>query len=141
VGERQQLVQTNLDRLAERVPPWADGVRSWPPRRIAAAVAVVVLVAVLAVSCLGGSDGRADVPVMSDGVNAGVHGVRAPSDAEGGTLRVVAAEVDSLDPQRSYLPGVWDLMRLDTRTLVTNSTKPGSTGDLVPDLATDLGTT
>jgi peptide/nickel transport system substrate-binding protein len=32
-------------------------------------------------------------------------------------------------------------MRLYTRTLVTYSTEPGSTGELVPDLATDLGTT
>jgi peptide/nickel transport system substrate-binding protein len=141
VGERQQLVQTNQDRLAGRVPAWARGVRSWPPRRVLAAAAVVLLVAVLAVSCLGGSDGRADVPVMSDGANAGVTGVRAPSDGEGGVLRVVAADIDSLDPQRSYLPGVWNLMRLYTRTLVTYSTEPGSTGDLVPDLATDLGTT
>jgi peptide/nickel transport system substrate-binding protein len=141
VGERQQLVQMNLDRLAERVPPWARAARSWPRRRILAAAAVVLLVLVLAVSCLGGSDGRADVPVLSDGPNTGVTGVRAPSDADGGTLRVVAAEVDSLDPQRSYLPGVWNLMRLYTRTLVTYSTEPGSTSELVPDLATDLGTT
>jgi peptide/nickel transport system substrate-binding protein len=141
VGERQQLVQTNLDRLAGRVPSWARDVRAWSLRRVLAAAAVVLLVAVLAGSCLGGADGRADVPVMSDGADAGVRGVRAPSDASGGTLRVVAAEVDSLDPQRSYLPGVWNLMRLYTRTLVTYSTEPGSTGQLVPDLATDLGTT
>ncbi len=141
MGEQQQLVQTNRDRLSERVPPWARAVRSWPLRRVLVAAAVLLLVAVLAVSCLGGSDGRADVPVMSDGPNAGIDGVRAPSDADGGTLRVVAAEVDSLDPQRSYSPGVWNLMRLYTRTLVTYSTEPGSTGELVPDLATDLGTT
>jgi peptide/nickel transport system substrate-binding protein len=52
---------------------------------------------------------------------------------------VVSAEIDSLDPQRSYLPGVWNLMRLYTRTLVTYSAKPGHTDELVPDLATDLG--
>jgi len=141
VGERQQLVHSNLERLAERVPPWARAARSWPLRRVLPAAAVVLLIAVLAVSCLGGSDGRADVPVMSDGANAGVDGVRAPSDADGGTLRVVAADVDSLDPQRSYLPGVWNLMRLYTRTLVTYSAEPGATGELVPDLATDLGKT
>jgi hypothetical protein len=141
VGERQQLVQTNLDRRPGRGPEWAREVRSWPRRRIAAAVVVVLLVLVLAVSCLGGADGRADVPVMSDGANAGVTAVRAPSGATGGTLRVVAADVDSLDPQRSYDPGVWNLMRLYTRTLVTYSTKPGATEELVPDLATDLGTT
>jgi peptide/nickel transport system substrate-binding protein len=141
VGERQQLVQTNQDRHAGRAPARARGVRSWPPRRMLAAAAVVLLVAVIAVSCLGGSDGRADVPVMSDGPNTGVTGVRAPSDGDGGVLRVVAADIDSLDPQRSYLPGVWNLMRLYTRTLVTYSTEPGSTGELVPDLATDVGTT
>jgi peptide/nickel transport system substrate-binding protein len=141
VGERQQLVQTNLDRLAGRAPSWAREVRAWSPRRMLAAAALVLLVAVLAASCLGGADGRADVPVLSDGADAGVRGVRAPSDSSGGTLRVVAAEVDSLDPQRSYLPGVWNLMRLYTRTLVTYSTEPGSTGELVPDLATDLGRT
>ena len=48
--------------------------------------------------------------------------------------------IDSLDPQRSYLPGVWNLMRLYTRTLVTYSSEPGETDQLVPDLATDLGT-
>jgi peptide/nickel transport system substrate-binding protein len=69
-----------------------------------------------------------------------VEGVRSPSDETGGTLRVVAPEIDSLDPQRSYLPGVWNLMRLYTRTLVTYSSQPGATDELVPDLATDLGT-
>jgi peptide/nickel transport system substrate-binding protein len=134
-------VQRNREPLSDRAPDWAGTVRSWPLRRVLMVAAVVLLVAVLAVSCLGGSDGRADVPVLSDGPNAGVDGVRSPSEARGGTLRVVAAEIDSLDPQRSYLPGVWNLMRLYTRTLVTYSTEPGSTGTLVPDLATDLGTT
>jgi peptide/nickel transport system substrate-binding protein len=101
---------------------------------------VVVLVIVLAVSCGGGAGGRVDVPVLSAGANAGVDGVRSPSDKSGGTLRVVAPEIDSLDPQRSYLPGVWNLMRLYTRTLVTYSAQPGNTDQVVPDLATDLGT-
>jgi peptide/nickel transport system substrate-binding protein len=100
----------------------------------------VVLVVVLAVSCGGGTGGRADVPVVGGATDAGVSGVRAPSDRPGGTLRVVSAEVDSLDPQRSYLPGMWNLMRLYARTLVTYSSEPGSTDQLVPDLATDLGT-
>ena len=72
--------------------------------------------------------------------DAGVTGVRAPSTEPGGTLRVVAADIDSLDPQRSYLPGMWNLMRLYTRTLVTYGSEPGATDELVPDLATDLGT-
>jgi peptide/nickel transport system substrate-binding protein len=126
-----------LERLASRRPAWARG---WSRRRILAAAAVVVLIVVFAVSCGGGAGGRADVPVVEGSPDAGVTGVRAPSDRTGGTLRVVSAEIDSLDPQRSYLPGMWNLMRLYTRTLVTYSSDPGHTDDLVPDLATDLGT-
>jgi peptide/nickel transport system substrate-binding protein len=137
VGEQQQAVQIDLEQLSSRLPSWA---REWSRRRWLAAGAVVLLVLVVAVSRIGGGDGRADVPVLSDGANAGVAGVRSPSDERGGTLRVVSAELDSLDPQRSYLPGAWNLMRLYTRTLVTFSSEPGRTGELVPDLATDLGT-
>jgi peptide/nickel transport system substrate-binding protein len=127
-----------VESVLQRLPDWA---RTWPRRRIVVAGVVVLLVVALAVSCLGGAGGRADVPVVEGEPNAGVTGVRAPSDESGGTLRVVAASIDSLDPQRSYLPGVWNLMRLYTRTLVTYSPRPGATGELVPDLATDLGTT
>ena len=109
-------------------------------RRVLAAVAVVALVVVLAVSCLGGAGSRADIPVLADGADAGLEGVRSPSDRTGGTLRVAAPTIESLDPQRSYSPGVWNLMRLYTRTLVTYSSEPGATEQLVPDLATDLGT-
>ncbi|MGZ4539650.1 MAG: ABC transporter substrate-binding protein [Blastococcus sp.] len=129
-------MEQTLERLTGRLPAWARG---WPRRRILAAAAIVALIVVLAVSCGSAGGGRADVPVLGGGTDAGVSGVRAPSTAHGGTLRVVAADVDSLDPQRSYLPGVWNLMRLYTRTLVTYATAPGHTGELVPDLATDLG--
>jgi peptide/nickel transport system substrate-binding protein len=128
---------TTLARLAGHVPAWA---RSPARRRVLAVAAVVVLVVVLAVSCSGGAGGRAEVPVVEGSADAGVTGVRAPSERTGGTLRVVSAEIDSLDPQRSYLPGVWNLMRLYTRTLVTYSSEPGRTDELVPDLAGDLGT-
>ena len=131
------MVQQRLERLADRLLAWAHG---WPRRRILGSAAVLLLVVVLAVSCLGGAGGRADVPVLADGADAGVGNVRSPSEASGGTLRVVAPAIDSLDPQRSYLPGVWNLMRLYTRTLVTYSSEPGATDELVPDLATDLGT-
>ena len=130
-------MEKTLERSSQRLPAWA---RDWSKRRLAAAAVVVVLVVVVAVSCAGGSDGRADVPVLADGADAGIDGVRSPSDEAGGTLRVVAGEITSLDPQRSYQPGVWNLMRLYTRTLVTYSSTPGSTGELVPDLATDTGT-
>jgi peptide/nickel transport system substrate-binding protein len=90
--------------------------------------------------CGGGNSGAAGVPTQVGEADAAVSGVRAPSDAAGGTLRLVTGNVDSLDPQRSYLPGVWNLMRLYVRTLVTYSSEPGRTDELVPDLATDLGT-
>ncbi|SDG29169.1 ABC transporter substrate-binding protein [Klenkia brasiliensis] len=108
------------------------------PRR--ALPALLLLVALLA-GCTGGDPGDRAVPTASGAPDAGVDGLRAPSDATGGTLRLVTAQVDSLDPQRSYLPAVWNLMRLYARTLVTYSSEPGSTEQLVPDLATDLGTT
>lgn len=126
-----------LERLTGRLPAWA---RSRVGQRVLAAGGVVLLVLVLAVSCLGGAGGRADVPVAEGEPDAGIDGVRAPSEETGGTLRVVAPTPDSLDPQRSYLPGIWNLMRLYTRTLVTYSSEPGRTDELVPDLATDLGT-
>jgi peptide/nickel transport system substrate-binding protein len=129
-------VDKTLERLGSRLPPWARG---WARRRVLAIAAVVVLVAGIAVSC-SSTGGRVDVPVVEAAANAGVDGVRAPSEKTGGTLRVVSPEIDSLDPQRSYLPGVWNLMRLYTRTLVTYATEPGHTGELVADLATDLGT-
>jgi len=136
-GGGQQVVERTQERPGSRLPAWTRG---WSRRRILAGAAVVLLVVVIAVSCGGGSGGGAEVPVVEGTANAGVDGVRAPSTATGETLRVVSAEIDSLDPQRSYLPGVWNLMRLYTRTLVTYSSEPGSTDQLVPDLATDRGT-
>ena len=106
-------------------------------RRCAAALACLLLVA----GCGSGNTGVAGVPTQAGEPDAGVDGVRAPSDQTGGTLRLVTGPLDSLDPQRSYLPGVWNLMRLYVRTLVTYSPEPGRTDELVPDLATDLGTT
>ncbi|WP_409329307.1 ABC transporter substrate-binding protein [Trujillonella humicola] len=137
-------MSSTLERTGRRRPSWLRGTRG----RIAGLAVVVVLVVAVVVACGvgpgglgGGRDAGDPVPVLGDGADAGVTGVRAPSDADGGTLRVVAGEIDSLDPQRSYSPGVWNLMRLYTRTLVTYSPVPGETDSLVPDLATDLGST
>ena len=126
-----------MENTLERGPAWARGTRG----RVVGVAAVVLLVVGTAVSCAGAGEDGPTLPVFGGGPDAGVTGVRAPSDVPGGTLRVVTGEVDNLDPQRSYLPGVWNLMRLYTRTLVSYDSEPGRTGELVPDLATDLGTT
>jgi peptide/nickel transport system substrate-binding protein len=99
------------------------------------------LLALLLTGCGSGNSGAAGVPTVRGEADSGVDGVRAPSDTTGGTLRLVTGEVDNLDPQRSYTPGVWNLMRLYARTLVTYSPKPGHTDELVGDLATDTGST
>ncbi|KQS63669.1 ABC transporter substrate-binding protein [Modestobacter sp. Leaf380] len=101
-------------------------------------VAVLLLLALVA-GCSADGEPDAAVPTQSGAADGGLDGVRAPSDERGGTLRLVTSQVDSLDPQRSYVPGVWNLMRLYVRTLVTYSSEPGRTDELVPDLATDLG--
>ncbi|MCW2675587.1 MAG: appA [Modestobacter sp.] len=109
------------------------------PSRVRLATALLVLLT-LVTACGSSNSGAAGVPTQVGEPDAGVTGVRAPSEQTGGTLRLVAGPVDSLDPQRSYVPGVWNLMRLYARTLVTYSSRPGHTDELVPDLATDLGT-
>jgi peptide/nickel transport system substrate-binding protein len=100
-----------------------------------------VLLSLVLAGCGSGNSGAAGVPTQPGEADSAVDGVRAPSDEAGGTLRLVSGEIDSLDPQRSYVPGVWDLMRLYVRTLVTYSAEAGRTDELVADLATDLGTT
>jgi len=112
------------------------------PTRVALGWLPVLLSTVLLLSAC--SNGEPDIEEAANTAeasqDAAVEGMRAPSTADGGTLRAVAPAVDSLDPARSYLPWVWNLMRLYTRTLVTYDGAPGAAGtELVPDLATGLG--
>jgi hypothetical protein len=71
------------------------------------------------------------------GWNAAVGGVVHPSTASGGTLRLVsAADVDSLDPARTYYVWVWLLHRMLNCTLMAYPTDAGPAGlTPVPDLA------
>jgi peptide/nickel transport system substrate-binding protein len=81
-------------------------------------------------------------PAAVKGLDTGSTGVRLPSTTPGGTLRLVTGTVDSLDPARSYSPGVWNVMRLYTRQLVAFAPRPGTDGArTVPDLATAPGRT
>ena len=77
---------------------------------------------VVAVSCGGGTGGRADVPVVEGSADAG-------RDRRPGAVGPAPAARCGWSPQRSTAwtrsgptcPGVWNLMRLYTRTLVTYS--------------------
>lgn len=75
------------------------------------------------------------------GWDAGVGAVVNPSSRRGGTLRLVtSADVDSLDPARTYYVWVWLLQRLLSRTLMAYPTEAGPAGlDPVPDLAAAPG--
>jgi peptide/nickel transport system substrate-binding protein len=109
-------------------------------------VAWVLAAVLLGVGVLAGcQSGPADTtldPAAIKGLDTGSSGVRAPSAKAGGTLTLVTGAVDSLDPARSYSPGVWNVMRLYTRQLVAYAPAPGADGTLVvPDLATAPGRT
>jgi peptide/nickel transport system substrate-binding protein len=111
-------------------------------RPAAALAAVLALLAGPAAGCRNGLGGTATDPSAVRGLDTGSTGVRQPSGARGGTLRLVSGTVDNLDPARSYSPGLWNVMRLYTRQLVTFAPKPGADGTrVVPDLATSLGRT
>lgn len=71
------------------------------------------------------------------GWNAGTGRIVRPSTTRGGTLRLVsAADVDSLDPARTYYVWVWLLNRMLNRTLMAYPTDAGPAGlTPVPDLA------
>jgi peptide/nickel transport system substrate-binding protein len=71
------------------------------------------------------------------GWDAAVGAVVNPSTRRGGTLRLVSsADVDSLDPARTYYVWVWLLQRMLNRTLMAYPGEPGPAGLVpVPDLA------
>jgi ABC-type transport system substrate-binding protein len=130
------------------------------PARIYAALAVAVLVAVagtvvgLALSGhsgpgkpasdaagAGASSGAAQ-PSTAAVLNGGLAAVVNPSAHKGGTLTFDSASTpDSFDPGNTYLPWVENFDRLYAMPMFTYKSCPGSCGlQLVPDLATDLGT-
>lgn len=105
------------------------------------AVVVTALAVGLGLVACDPTPGPAAVdPATVRGLDTGSTGTRQPSTTRGGTLRLVTGAVDSLDPARSYSPGVWNVMRLYTRQLVAYAPRPGTDGArTVPDLATAPG--
>ena len=113
-----------------------------PPGRLVRSVVLAAVAVLLVAGCDGGSAALAVDPAAVKGIDTGTTGIRAPSKQTGGTLKVVTGAVDSLDPARSYSPGVWNVMRLYTRQLVAYAPRPGTDGArTVPDLATAPGRT
>ena len=80
--------------------------------------------------------------VASEGQTVDLYGVRNPSDATGGTIRMAnSGDWDSLDPADTYYAYSWNFVRLFGRSLVMFKSAPGAEGaTLVPDLAENLGT-
>ena len=87
--------------------------------------------ALLLTACGGGSNS----PAPSGSAGAGAEGTT------GGSVRVLLnADYSHLDPAMGFDTGVKNFYRLIYRTLTTNSAEEGKSGEMKPDLATDLGT-
>ena len=84
---------------------------------------------------------RQSATTAGAGWNAAVGALVNPSSRRGGTLRLVSsADVDSLDPARTYYVWVWLLQRMLNRTLMAYPSDPGPGGLVpVPDLAEGPG--
>ncbi len=115
-------------------------------RRIMATVAVSLAAALGAAACSssGSTSSGSSTPSSGSGAtyNAGVTGVVNPSNAKGGTLTMALSSVpDSFDPGNTYYAWVLDFDNLFTMPMFTYKSCPGACGaQVVPDLATDLGT-
>jgi peptide/nickel transport system substrate-binding protein len=120
-------------------------IRPWLPLTAAAAGVVLVAgVTIAAVRLVGSDDDPSGppTPTARAGADAALTGVVRPSDAKGGTLKLVnSGDFDSLDPGNMYLAGSWDFSRLYARPLVTYTGGSGAQGGgrLTPDLASGLG--
>ena len=158
------LAQTWRPAAASPLPPAASPLPPVPrparrrPVRVYAALALAVLVAVAGTvvgllvsghpakgkSASGSSRASTSAapPSTLAAFNGGLSTVVNPSDHKGGTLNFDAQSTpDSFDPGNTYLPWVMNFDRLFAMPLFTYKSCPGSCGlQLVPDLATDLGT-
>ncbi len=116
-------------------------------RSIFAATAVSAIAALLISACSSSSGtSSGSTPAATTGAvayNAGITSVVNPSSHKGGTLTFdVRGTPDSFDPGNTYYAWVLDFDHLFTMPLFGYKSCPGSCGlQLVPDLATDMGTT
>jgi peptide/nickel transport system substrate-binding protein len=115
-------------------------------RSIIATTAVGAVAALLISACSssGSSSGSSNTPTTGAvAFNAGISSVVNPSTQKGGTLTYDLSNTpDSTDPGNTYYAFMLNFDRLYAMPLFTYKSCPGSCGlQLVPDLATDMGTT
>jgi ABC-type transport system substrate-binding protein len=115
-------------------------------RGIIATTAVGAVAALLISACSSsGSSSSGSSNTTTTGTvafNAGISGVVNPSTHKGGTLIYDNSSTpDSFDPGNTYYAWVLNFDRLFAMPMFTYKSCPGSCGlQLVPDLATDMGT-
>ena len=111
--------------------------------RTALAAAVVAALTLGAVGCSGEKHASGGGPGGANPALANVGKAVGGTPVKGGTLTVLSnQDFTHLDPARNWVMNDMDFgTRLLYRTLVTYKAAPGTGGsELVPDLATDLGT-
>jgi peptide/nickel transport system substrate-binding protein len=97
-------------------------------KRKNAFLGLALSMALFATACGGGGGAKNDSGTAAD-------------SQKGGTASVLLnADYSHLDPAMGFDGGVNNFYRLIYRTLTTNSSEDGKTGEMVPDLAADLGT-
>jgi peptide/nickel transport system substrate-binding protein len=110
----------------------------------ATAVGAVAALLISACSSSGSSSGSSNnTTTGAVAFNAGISSVVNPSTHKGGTLIFDDSSTpDSFDPGNTYYAWVLNFDRLFVMPLYTFKSCPGACGEqLVPDLATDMGTT
>ena len=115
-------------------------------RSIIAATAVGAVAALLISACSSSGSSSGSTNTTTPGTvafNAGITSVVNPSTHKGGTLIYDNSSTpDSFDPGNTYYAWVLNFDRLFAMPMFTYKSCPGSCGlALVPDLATDMGTT
>jgi ABC-type transport system substrate-binding protein len=115
-------------------------------RSIIAATAVGAVAALLISACSSSGSSSGSTNTTTPGTvafNAGITSVVNPSTHKGGTLTYDLSNTpDSTDPGNTYYAFMLNFDRLYAMPMFTYKSCPGSCGlQLVPDLATDMGTT
>jgi ABC-type transport system substrate-binding protein len=109
-----------------------------------AVTALGVIAAVVISACSSSSTGSSGgtASAGSAAYNAGLTGVVNPSTQKGGTITLALSSTpDSLDPGNTYYAWVLDLNNLYDMPMFMYKSCPGAcSAQLVPDLATDMGT-